>query len=94
MTAGCDAARVGVSLTRRDGEDIGPTDLRAAEFSVVFMGERERGGGSIGRPVRRSVRTSVGSGTVPAKRVGVSTQTLSVMPQQNQHGLTGQVGLV
>jgi len=65
LTAGCEAARVGVSLARREVEDIGPTDLRAAEFSEVFIGERERGGGRIGLPLRRSVRTSIGSGTVP-----------------------------
>ena len=40
-TGGCEAARVGVSLARRDGDDMGPTDLRAGEFSDVFIGERE-----------------------------------------------------
>ena len=63
---GCDAARVGVSeFTGREGDDIGPSDLRGAELRCVFMGERERGGGKVVLPFRCPYSTSVGSGIVP-----------------------------
>jgi len=70
LFGGWDTARVEVPLLRfLDGEDIGPTDraidLRGDEFRWVLMGDVARGGRLI-LPLRTLLKTSVGSGNVPA----------------------------
>lgn len=47
-------------------KDARPMDLRGDEFRLVFMGERDFGGGRMTLPFRADLRTSVGSGIVPA----------------------------
>lgn len=67
----CDMARVGVApFMIRDGEDMGPIDLRGEEPMFVLIGDLDRGGRRV-LPLRTRPTTSVGSGIVPRMKVAV-----------------------